>query len=72
MSVEEGGRDTLSHKTKVTMALVLVSAPLLLYAGALHNRVENLEKTNLKIETDLRDINRKLDQMQQTLAGMSR
>lgn len=52
---------TLSQNSRVTIGVLLVIIPLVVWAAKLDNRVERLEQDRAELKTELREVSRKMD-----------
>lgn len=60
---ENGNGHSLNHRTKVTLGLVIVVAPFVVWAAKADNRIENLEKDRAELKSEIKDLNRKMDRI---------
>lgn len=63
----DGDKFSVGPKTTITLATMLTIIPLVVWAAQTHEKVTQLEKTNLRIESELEKVNRKLDEIIRTM-----
>lgn len=61
------GSTPIDLKTRVTLAMVVVFAPLFVWAGKQESRIQRLEEERVEMRQELRDMNRKLDDIRERI-----